>query len=443
MSLLNTRELPQEIIDFIIEGLHGDAGSASDYSEGTRDALIACTQVSKCLRAPARRMLFSTLRITSTLNKNSGSVLEMVKALLALFQESDTHPSDLFSIIQKVHIDINMMADESGLIKVLNLLCDNAFNLYGICLSGYQHQPIVWGDKGLRTRRTIMKLCSTDGVDTLSFKDVDGLPVEIITKCAPLKSLELVRVTFATSKAKPSKSKAARSAVWAPSSLENISIRGFIDEFGRVCSAVRADLSNIKNIRAFIANGSDSGTVRDLTQMAAKSLKVLDLEYPRLDLEFMYRPHIDLGILTSLCTLRLRIDASSRQSLPTATDVLRIIKRTTKPSNINVLELFYYSMDMVQSRTLDPKTSPTWPALHPDRLRENLPRLSELYVRLDIRIRNADWRQKTPQDLHSLGKEVEKEVEALICAPSEGISRPLLGSAVRVDLIYAQEATEA
>ncbi|KDR65869.1 hypothetical protein GALMADRAFT_273840 [Galerina marginata CBS 339.88] len=432
---VTTSNLPQDIIDSIIERL---PNGQYDYSLSTRNVLVACNQVSRSFHRPARQQLFSTVHIAfprpdlkgkqkarDREKKWAGFIHKKIKELLALLHDL----SDVVTLVRTLHVELEastaLMGDDSGLIDVLELLFEQAINLSSFCFAGHEQREVEWIDIGARTRVSIMKLCQSGRADSLKFENFSELPVDIIIGCAPLKSLELVRIVFAVSEAQSPGS----TATWTPSQLAHLSIRKGVTEFERMCLSIGAKLSTITVFRVSIDNQQHATVARDVIQRNSQTLAILDLEYSRLDLEFLYRRSIDFGLLPALHTLRLRVSASPRPTLPTATDLLRFMKRTSRPSSIKAITIIY-STTMVDSDTFIPATSPTWQSLHPERLHENHPDLEKLQVWLDVRLVMSREQGRAslgpgmkrlslldPADLASFEKQMKVRLTALICTP--------------------------
>ncbi|KAF8955083.1 hypothetical protein BDZ97DRAFT_1927446 [Flammula alnicola] len=148
---------------------------------------------------------------------------------------------------------------------------------------------------------------------------------------------------------------------FSPVPLEHISVGKSVHDFWQCYSGIGEFLSKIETFKVLISDHRDAGATNEILRQAAGSLGLLDVCYGRLDLFFIYRgKRIDLGLLSHLHTIRLRISDGVRQKLPHTTDVVRFLNYTTHPTSIETIDLFYSLTTTLSGIDLSYRPRRTW-----------------------------------------------------------------------------------
>jgi len=265
-------DLPPEIVELFIDGLSIHLGEIDSLR-----ALLSCALVSRSFSFPARRKLFSSVHLSMNPPILSPPESKFTRSRDSLFQRigalSDLVDADgnLVLLIRQLHIGIDrghfILEQKSSLHKILDAV-NRSKNFESFSISGPFSRPLSWTTIPTGTMESLAETILSPSLRHLSFMDVEGVPISMVTNRPYPLSLSFIRSRFAIHP-RPSESSSllCLKSLWVDRYM-----RDFMDRFCRY----RRNLL-VKHLKAAISDRQDAAAVWKFIQQTKDCLNSLDL----------------------------------------------------------------------------------------------------------------------------------------------------------------------
>ncbi|KDR67342.1 hypothetical protein GALMADRAFT_258305 [Galerina marginata CBS 339.88] len=390
ISLEERQHFPQELIDLLIEHIH----QGLEKNEA-RNALEACTLVSRSFSAKSRKHLLSAIVISERVpdlvgrrshwSESKSALRQQLESLSCLIESN----SDFHTLIRKVHIQVGsqtLFGGSSGLHSVLGALASHATNLETLWITGNKIFPVSWPHSEQLIARPLNNLLSSVKFSHLRISSLSDLSTDILMRCPSVRSFHLVSTTFRKTE------NASSQSISHPTSLEQLDLQLCINAFHENLSHLNIDLSNLRRLRLQIEDHRDSSSARDLIEGARLSLRSLELQL-LVPYQLLIPAHslpeasIDISRFPKLVNLRLRIHTKMSRVMPSMEEIFVLLTHPTRPTRLRSIEIdLNASVWLPEVPHFFENGDPAWSVLDPDNLREKHPLLQSVSVKLDLRV---------------------------------------------------------
>jgi hypothetical protein len=265
-------DLPSEIVELFIDGLSIHLGEIDSLR-----ALLSCALVSRSFSFPARRKLFSSIHLSmnppilsppeSKFTRSRDSLFQRI----GLFSNLVDAESNLVLLIRELHIDIDrghfILEQQSSLHKILDAV-SRSKNFESFSISGPFSRPFSWTSIPTGTMESLTETILSPSLRHLSFMDVEGVPISMVTNRPCPLSLSFIRSRFALHP-RPSESSSllCLKSLWVDRYM-----RDFMDRFCRY----RRNL-HVEHFKAAISDRQDAAAMWKFIQETKDCLNSLDM----------------------------------------------------------------------------------------------------------------------------------------------------------------------
>ncbi|KDR66671.1 hypothetical protein GALMADRAFT_283774 [Galerina marginata CBS 339.88] len=396
-SLQETAQFPQELIDLFVEHVCCDL-----EAHKARSTLETLSRVSHSFSALSRKHLLSSIliseqpEVSALSGQERPAVEEAFRLRLLSLRALIESGSDFKSLIRKVHIQVLLLDDSSGLHWVIDSLRSNAKNLESLWITGNKVPLTCWPTNTQSTFRTLSNLVSSVKFRCLRLSHLRDIPINLLAKCPSLRSLHLALSTFRR-RDNPIPLN-LRSLPSKRIQLEEIEVHGSVSDFVVQLPQLGIGLSSLQRFHVLVLHNWDVTAAKSLIEEMKHSLVSLEVilhmkesrgpgggvahSFPTFDGD-----PIDIGRCPRLVNFKLRISTGAYNSSSFLSDAFSILDSLTHPTQLQTIEIAFESSAQARKgfHVLD-HDDPAWTVLAPSHLREKHPLLESVHVNLKVEL---------------------------------------------------------
>ncbi|KAJ3506291.1 hypothetical protein NLJ89_g6949 [Agrocybe chaxingu] len=395
--------LPQEIIDTIIATLPRILAE-----KDAKQSLKACALVSRSFSHPARRCLWSKIRLAGHPAARANSRPEFSGEQIMLNMHEMRRmllETDVVAFVRTLHIDVGetrrILDEANQMHSILDTLASMGTNIDTFWITGHPQRPFRWNNVPTKTVQSILSLLKqSPNLVNLRFSNITNLPLSVPTSIPAIRSLELNRTVLVLSDGSRALGRLPDSPLHR---LDYLCIHRFINRL--VADYPSLITENITRFKVSVLDPNEALLAWKIISHTSRYLRCLDLML-RTGPPFLLTSPIDISDLPALHTLNLYIQTGSQVTIPSLDDIFGLLDPRSRPTSLERLSVFFncvapHTLPVYLINILDE----SWQLLHPDVLREKHQRLKSVAVDLDLHVNPSGTVQRRLSHIEAILKD--------------------------------------
>ncbi|KAF8884565.1 hypothetical protein CPB84DRAFT_1964947 [Gymnopilus junonius] len=379
-----TTTFPQELVDIVVDNIHSQSANESMDNLHT---LATCLLVSKSFNGPARRRLFSTMKLA----QKSSPGPPRLRVLRDLLTNDD---SDFPKLIKSLYIEVPYAwyLNNNTFVDLLHIVSAKAQNLSSFGLGGQGRHLLKWNDLKGDVVEAVRIICTSESIKCLELCYFNNVSSNLILGCS-FTALKLTWVKFAM------QMNSAPGSSSQMTSINRLCMIPYIDHFWKQIFHSRS-LLVIATLELTLCSSQDLRPFFYILELAAKSVSSLavslsslhSLEYYFDNPPFYLQGPKTIPLLPSLRECSFHLLHFNEVQFPNVHTIIKFLKHIKAKNTIQVLKFHLeITPSQISIPTLIPDSEEGLSELGQMILQETYPSLRKIFFQLTLDLRKDLW----------------------------------------------------